>query len=295
MIDRYLLRYLLAVIDNGTFTKAAAQCNVSQPTLSAGIAKLERIVGRPVFHRSNRRIELTEAGVRLADHARRIEAEFALAEQIARETTATETFRLGIVSTLPTAMTEDFLRTIRKTGAGPRLEIVQARERELLDHIGRRRIDAALTLVRDDSRFRAMPLFTEGYGLALAADHPLAGESELAPERLGNEAMIARRHCEALPDTSRFFTRHGVRPFFSAKTTNEDWTLALVRRGAGITVMPDCHRAEGVARAALAGFDARRTIGILFPAELDTDAAPAAAVFGALAETIRPPDDWAAA
>ena len=49
MIDRYLLRYFLAVIDHGNFSKAAAQCNVSQPTLSVGIAKLERLLDEISF------------------------------------------------------------------------------------------------------------------------------------------------------------------------------------------------------------------------------------------------------
>lgn len=60
MIDRYLLRYFLAVIDHGNFSKAAARCTVSQSTLSAGIAKLERALARPLFVRSNRRVELFE-------------------------------------------------------------------------------------------------------------------------------------------------------------------------------------------------------------------------------------------
>ena len=45
MLDRYLLRYFLAVVDQGNFSRAAAHCNVSQPTLSVGIAKLERTLG----------------------------------------------------------------------------------------------------------------------------------------------------------------------------------------------------------------------------------------------------------
>ena len=78
MIDRYLLRYFLAVIDHGNFSKAAVQCKVSQPTLSVGIAKLERLLDKSLFHRTNRRVELTEGGAHLAVHARRIEGDFNL-------------------------------------------------------------------------------------------------------------------------------------------------------------------------------------------------------------------------
>ena len=62
MIERYLLRYFLAVIDEGNFSRAAVRCGVSQPTLSIGIAKLEQHVGRPLFNRTSRRVEVTQAG-----------------------------------------------------------------------------------------------------------------------------------------------------------------------------------------------------------------------------------------
>src|SRR3546814_5358189 len=79
MIDRYLLRYFLAVVDTGSFSKAAAQANVTQPTLSVGIGKLERLIGATLFHRTSQRVHPTEAGSRLLPHARRIENDFNLA------------------------------------------------------------------------------------------------------------------------------------------------------------------------------------------------------------------------
>ena len=80
MIDRYLLRYFLAVIDCGSFSKAAKQLNVAQPSLSVGIGKLERLLGAPLFQRTSKRVHITDAGSRFASHARRIENEFNLAE-----------------------------------------------------------------------------------------------------------------------------------------------------------------------------------------------------------------------
>jgi DNA-binding transcriptional LysR family regulator len=91
-IGRYHLRYFLAIIDQGNSTKAAAACNVSQPTLSVGISKLENSLGRPLFTRSNRRVALTEAGSQLAAHARRIETSFAQAERAVAGTQLTTTF-----------------------------------------------------------------------------------------------------------------------------------------------------------------------------------------------------------
>ncbi|MCP1472322.1 DNA-binding transcriptional LysR family regulator [Sphingobium sp. OAS761] len=81
MLDRYLLRYFLAVVDQGNFSRAAAHCTMSQPMLSVGIARLERTLGMALFVRSNQRVELTGGGTRFLAHARRIEREFNLAMQ----------------------------------------------------------------------------------------------------------------------------------------------------------------------------------------------------------------------
>ncbi|WP_374648209.1 LysR family transcriptional regulator [Rhizorhabdus sp.] len=269
MIDRYLLRYFLAVIDQGNFSKAAASCNVSQPTLSAGIAKLETLLGRPLFIRSNRRVELTPAAVHLAGHARRIEAEFSAAERAVLEETAPATLRLGILASIPGAWIEDYAAGLREAGGGERVEFVEGRERELSERLARGSLDVALTIVRDDVRFPAERLLREGYSLAMSVSHRFADRDLIDGAELAGEPMIVRRHCELLPDTSRHFTARGVRPFFPARVTSDDRALRLVRAGLGVTVMPDSFRAPGVVRPRLADFPYVRDLGLLFGGHVD--------------------------
>ncbi|MEG3145119.1 LysR substrate-binding domain-containing protein [Sphingomonas sp. RT2P30] len=290
MIDRYLLRYLLAVIDQGNFSRAADACGVSQPTLSVGIAKLERELGRVLLRRTSRRVELTEAGAHFAAHARRIEAEFLVAERAADESPGRATFRLGVLATIPTPLIEAVLIDLRRAGATTRLELVEASERDLNERLARGRVDAAVTILRGErDRSSAMPLFTEGYALAMAADHPLAHLPVIAPGQLADNVMIVRRHCELLSETSRYFTSHGVRPFFAARTTSEDRALALVRRGLGVTVMPDSFRHPGVVRPALVDFTFTRTIGIVPAAHADSAAFAGSEVVQALLRTLKEP------
>jgi DNA-binding transcriptional LysR family regulator len=273
MIDRYLLRYFLAVIDQGNFSKAAASCNVSQPTLSAGIAKLETLLGRPLFIRTNRRVELTAAAVHLAGHARRIEAEFAAAERAVLEEAAPATIRIGILGSIPAAWIEDYVGRLKGLGGGDRVELIEGRERELTERLGRGGLDVALTVLREDGRFRAERLLTEGYSLAMAATHRLADQVVIDGAELAGEPMIVRRHCELLSDTSRYFTARGVRPFFPARVTSDNRALRLVRAGLGVTVMPDSFQAPGVVRPRLADFPFTRDIGLLFGAQVDPDMA----------------------
>lgn len=269
MIDRYLLRYFLAVIDQGNFSRAAQQCRVSQPTLSVGIAKLERLLARTLFNRTNRRVELTAAGTQFAAHARRIEAEFALAERNITAATPAATVRLGIVSTLPSIWIELALAAVRRADALDRLEIVEGRGRDLRARLDRGGLDALLCDVGGTEKASEI-LFLENYAVALPADHPLADRDSVRAEEVASEPMIVRRHCETLADVSRFFTARGIRPFMAARTVNDDRAVAYVRAGLGITVMPRCFAAAGIAMPALAGFDATRTIGVLVaPAAAD--------------------------
>lgn len=270
MIDRYLLRYFLAVIDHGNFSKAATQCNVSQPTLSVGIAKLERLLDKPLFHRTNRRVELTEAGAQLAVHARRIESDFNLFERSMMEAPARRTIRLGVLTTIPSSWIAAFAKALASASAEERVELVEGRERDLVERLGRGRIDAALTIVREDgNRFESEILSSEGYALALSVDHPLAREEVIPAESLADNVMIVRRQCEVLAETSQHFTSRGVRPFFVARTMSDDRALALVAAGMGVTVMPDGFVADGVARPRLAGFDLKRDIGIMYATHYD--------------------------
>ncbi|NML05710.1 LysR family transcriptional regulator [Sphingomonas sp. G-3-2-10] len=277
MIDRYLLRYFLAVMDSGNFSRAAAQCNVSQPTLSVGIAKLERELGRTLFLRTNRRVELTEAGVQFAGHARRIESEFAAAERsLGGDGAARATVRLGILSTIPAdwvfRLATRFAAHLREE----RVEVSEGREGELLERLRRGRIDMALTLVRSDTRLESEILLTEGYSLAVPAHHPLAHEREVEGDALADNVMIVRRHCEVLAETSRHFTSRGVRPFFTARTTSDERALAMVKAGLGVTVMPDGFASSGVARPKMAGFDHVRNIGVVFGPHFDAGVETAA-------------------
>lgn len=281
MIERYLLRYFLAVVEHGNFTRAADACAVTQPTLSMGISRLEQSVGQALFKRSNRRVELTPAGARLVAHARQIEAQFNRAELDMGSAQVRQTLRLGVLSSLPSMSIAKLAAAVMRA-CEVNVELVEGRPRELAEALASARIDMALTLA-DEAAPGFRPIYSEGYELALPASHALAGGSEIEASQLGDSIMIVRRHCEVLAETSRHFTRAGVRPFFSARTSNDERALALVAAGIGLTVMPACFAADGVVRARLKGFNFKRTIGLSAPSEAqfaDRVLAAATEVFG---------------
>lgn len=269
MMERYLLRYFLAVVDHGSFNRAAAACNVSQPTLSVGIAKLERSLGAPLFVRAGQRTELTQAGSRLLAHARRIEAEFNLAQRaVAAETEeAGAPLRIGILHSIPGDIVAQAVAGRAPDESG-RIEILYGSAQDLAGRLARGRIDAALSLVEGaGARFAERAVATEGYAIAIGATHRLGERRSVQAEDVASETMIVRRHCEALAATSRYFTERGVRPPFALRSTNDERVLQMVAAGLGLTVMPASYRFPGVARPRLTGFDATRTLGWLFGAQ----------------------------
>src|SRR5215212_8396873 len=71
-MELHQLRYFVAVAETENFTRAAERSNVSQPSLSQQISKLEGEVGHKLFHRLGRKAVITEAGAAFLDRARRI-------------------------------------------------------------------------------------------------------------------------------------------------------------------------------------------------------------------------------
>lgn len=263
MIKRTHLRQFLAVAETGTFTAAARQLNVTQPTLSAGIAELERVLGTLLFLRArehgHRTVRLTDAGSRLLGTARTIEREFRQAETLGQQPALpAPPLRLGVLASLPSRALAAL--SIQYAGTRP-LALTEGSDADLRRRMADGRIDAALTLLgaADDSEC----LLDEGYAMVLPATHPLATRSRLTPEELAGEVMIARRACEILPETSRYFTARGVRPRFVLRSHNDDRCLALVAAGAGITTAPWSLAMAGTIAVPLDGYDFRRRIGLV--------------------------------
>lgn len=264
-MDRYLLRYFLAVAELGSFSKAAAKTNVTQPTLSVGIAKLEEQMGARLFERTTRRVSLTAAGSRFLSHARRIASEYEAALREVSEAPRLKRVRAGVLNTIYSRDLERVVAAHAKHADGEALEMLDGSERDLANRLTDGRLDVALTVLRPGlERFAQEKLSRENYVLIVAGDHKLANTLSIDGGELAGETMIVRRLCEGLSEISRYFTNRDVRPSFSFRTTSDDRAMRMTAAGLGITVAPDSFRAEGVAQVKLIGLDLSRDIGLVY-------------------------------
>lgn len=264
MIDGYLLRYFLAIVETGSFTAAAARVNVTQPTLSAGVAKLERELGVPLFIRSARRVELTEAGARFLQRARNIMQEYNAALGEIGEPARRRALRLGLLHTVPASIGERLVRDWQSIDGANGLEIVEGSDTELVTRLDQGRVDMALSLMRAGAdKYAPVAVCEEPYLLMMPEDHALAGHDPVPSDALHSTPMVVRRRCEVLSEVSRHFTGHGVRPPLAYRTVQEERALAMVAAGLGVTVMPASYSAPGIVQRRLSGFDRTRTLAVL--------------------------------
>ena len=84
-MELHQLRYVVAVAETGSFTRAAERCMVAQPSLSQQIQKLEKFLRKPLFDRLGKHIRLTETGEALLPRARQILGELEEVSRILRD------------------------------------------------------------------------------------------------------------------------------------------------------------------------------------------------------------------
>jgi len=261
MIKRSHIRQFLAVVETGSFTQAAARIRVTQPTLSAGIADLERMVGSRLFIRDRRHVRLSEAGGRFLPLARELDRNFRAVDSFGVKPQADwPELKLGVIRSIAAPALQ---RVVVALAEAFSIELVEGSDSELRAALASGRVDMTLGLLRpDDAADGAIELWEEPYVLFVQSAHPLAGQADVAPEDLVSEIMIARRSCEILDRTSAFFTRHQVRPRFSLRSESEGRCMAMVAAGLGVTTAPLSHGREGVVPVTVAGYDFVRSIGL---------------------------------
>lgn len=170
------LQYLVAVAREGHFGRAAGACRVSQPTLSAGIRRLEEELGLPLVIRSHRFLGLTEDGERVLVWARRMVSDYDGMLQELSGTTAglCGVLRLGAVASAMPALSS-LVNGFCARHPEVSVQLLPLGAGEVQRRLDERELDAAVTLTSLEplSRVRAAALYDERYVFLSARPGPL--------------------------------------------------------------------------------------------------------------------------
>ncbi|GAB2695691.1 LysR family transcriptional regulator [Thalassiella azotivora] len=146
MLSLHQLRCFLAAGEHGSFTAAAADLGVAQPSLSEQIRLLERTLGATLFARAGRGVVPTEAALALRPHAERALAEADAARRAVAAVTALETgtVRFGMFGTARLYLGAELVADVLERHPGVRVELVGQNSAEVREELRRGRLEAAM-------------------------------------------------------------------------------------------------------------------------------------------------------
>lgn len=264
------LRHFVAAAEAESFSAAARVAFVTQPALSASIAKLEADLGARLFDRRARGARLTEAGARLLRRARGILRDLEQARIETRAAVPTRRIRAALLETVAPAAAARVARALAERAPNLRWQWRNAGAAAIRDELAQGRIDLALTRVeRGLPGFRQVELFADHQALAFPADRAAALPRRVRPSILQGAPLIVRTHCEDTARASRVLDRDGVHPVVVARVSRDDVALALVAAGIGACLLPDSFSAPGVVIRHGQGVDLARRIGLVWRRDLD--------------------------
>ncbi|MEK7688306.1 MAG: LysR family transcriptional regulator [Pseudomonadota bacterium] len=264
------VRYFLAVADTSSFTVAAEHCHVTQPTLSAGIVRLEEEVGSRLFDRG-RRSSLTAAGHRLLPHARAMVEAWRLARAESRSSKRQRLLRIAIGSTVPIAAAMNWLAAAQQR-ADFEVEISEGTADVVIDRWRRGRCNVALFPVRSPlTAATAVSLWREPYVLAAAANHRIATRDRWSVKDLADTPFVLRAACEAHDDAQRLFAAEGIRPRAVLRSADEERCAAAVLAGLGVSLMPRSLLPQGLAAATVREVTLDRRVMLAWREDADSD------------------------
>jgi DNA-binding transcriptional LysR family regulator len=289
------VRYFTAVVEYGSLTRAAAQLKVSQPTLTHAIARLEHVLGGPVWRRlPNRRAGVlpTELGQRVLERGGRASAELdaLLLDAAHLRGLKAGGLRVGSVQSLAGTLLPRWVA--HYLGRYPEivLDLPLVTSESAVGLVKSGKLDAALVVGPPpvDALVKRKSCGEQELVAVLSARHPLAKRKRMPIAALASEPFVLvpaeTFFAQAIEDVCR---RAGFAPQIRARIASITGLAALVRAGVGVTILPAESIPQGDRALAQVRFEAptpRRAVHLIWRA--DVDPSPALKAFVGVGEDL---------
>lgn len=250
-----LLRTFRAVVDAGSFTRAAEAMGYAQSSVTAQIQALEAQLGVRLFERLGRRVVLTDAGRRLLSYADRM---LRLAEE-ARQTVRggaepAGTLVIGAAETLCAYRLPPVLRAFRQRHPRVHLTFRTGICADLRRALAEGSLDVAFLMEEpgDWPHLVAEPLVREDMWVVAAPEHPLAQRPRVGPADLEGQVVVATEEgCSYRAMFERALAEARVRPAATLEFFSVEAIKQSVAAGLGVALLPAVAVAEEVRAARL--------------------------------------------
>ena len=236
------LRYVIALSQERNFLRAARRANITQPTLSHQVKKLEEEIGSPLFERSSRGVRLTAAGERFVPYARATidHLEKGLAEVREEAKHISGKIKIAAIPTVGPYLIPDILIRTKKNAPRLSIELYEETTSSLLTSLKAGKIDLGiLALPITEAGIVSRSIGREDFFLAVSKQHPFSKKKFVTAKMMKDEKllMLQEGHCfgdQALDYCRR--TREDPQVIFQGSSFTSVMKLASV--GEGLTLVP---------------------------------------------------------
>jgi LysR family hydrogen peroxide-inducible transcriptional activator len=237
------LRYVCAIAETGSFSRAAERCQVAQPSLSQQVLKLEEDLGTRLFDRLGRSVRLTEAGLAFLPHARSILSQMEMARSSVTDKSADVrgSVAVGVIPTIAPYLMPRYTTVFAKRYPEAKLRIVEDTTPVLIEGLRDLSIDLAiLALPLRHKDLELFPFRTEPLYVVLPRNHPGAAAETLAVKDLRGESFVMLRDGHCFRDLSIAACTHArVAPRIAFESDQFSSLFGMVAAGVGISLVPE--------------------------------------------------------
>jgi len=241
-MDESEIRAFTALAREQRFTRAASLLNVSQPTLSRLVQRLERQLGAKLVVRAPQGIVLTDAGDRFLPHAERalasIDSGLAEVSELAGEPRGE--VRLGALPTIASYVLPPVVAAFHKAHPAVRLIVHEGSTTALEAKVVRGELDLAMVQYPPKSEeVSALLLWREEHRLAVPPNHRLAGTKKAVPlQALIDEHFVVVPGMPGMRKMEEVCSAAGKRPLVVLETENLESVHRMIEAGLGISLVP---------------------------------------------------------
>lgn len=238
------LHYFIAVAEELNFSRAADRLHMAQPPLSQQIRQLEEELEFTLFHRTKRRVELTEAGHIFLTQARQVLQQLEHAIQIGRQASRGEVGQLtvGFVSSTAYNILPPVLQAFRRSIPHVTLELQELTTREQMQAVLEGKLDVGFVRPPiENSELVSTVIFRESLIVALPEAHSLHKHKKISIKLLANEPFILfpRVVAPGLHDlVLSICLQAGFSPQVAQEAIQMQTIVSLVAADMGVAIVP---------------------------------------------------------
>jgi DNA-binding transcriptional LysR family regulator len=260
------IRYFLALSRTLNFTRAAEECNVSQPALTRAVQALEAELGGDLIRRERAQSHLTELGRRMLPLMQQCYEAAVSAKSLAKAVRTSEVALLPIAvsNSVSMAVFVPLLAELFRTYPGLHLKIRRGIAADVLEMLKSGEVELAIAgpLGADWERLDRWELFEEGMNPVVHREHRLSRVNDLGIHHLAGESLLVRAGCEMASTLTDQLGAHGIAPGAQHEVDTDDELIALLLANAGVAVLPDSIARDAAAlhRLRPPGWQLRRAV-----------------------------------